>query len=116
MFQLLLWGWDDIGLHFGFPGWPAMCSQVDLRTQHAGCVPASPFPVPHTLLSPSPDGLPDSVALRSLPAEFSLEDSELGKGTLFCGLIHMSNESVGWVPVAACLQPRFRRVCDEGTS
>lgn len=36
------------------------------------------------------------MALCGFPAEFSLGDSVLGKGTLFCGLIHTSNTFVGW--------------------
>lgn len=57
------WGWgcpDGIEFHVDFPGWPAMYGQVDLSTQHARCVPASPFPVLHIPISPSPGGLPDS--------------------------------------------------------
>jgi hypothetical protein len=43
---LLLWGWDGTEFRFGFPGWPAMCSQVDLSTQHAGV--CSRFSLPST--------------------------------------------------------------------
>lgn len=91
-----------------------MYSHVALSTQRARRVPASPSLVFHTLISLHQTASLTLSGSVWYPCRLLLGGLGVREGHPVLWPHSHEQQDCGVVPAAACLQPRFRRACDEG--